>query len=109
MKSESIRIDHLNLDPANTRAHPPRNIEAIKASLARFGQQKPVVIDPDNVVIAATFPFHGVQVRQLAGLLVGDPPGGVPEPLVSQPSSRAASTAPLPVRIESSMEKRKPS
>lgn len=39
-------------DPSNLRQHSERNIEAIKSSLVRFGQQKPIVIDSKNVVHA---------------------------------------------------------
>lgn len=52
MKIEKIRVEDLSLDPANARKHPERNLEAIKASLRRFGQQKPIVIDASNVVRA---------------------------------------------------------
>jgi hypothetical protein len=37
-------------DPANVRVHPARNLEAIAASLKRFGQQIPVVVDPNGIV-----------------------------------------------------------
>jgi ParB-like chromosome segregation protein Spo0J len=47
-----IPIDQLSLDPANARTHPDRNLEAIVASLRRFGQQKPIVVDSSNVVRA---------------------------------------------------------
>ena len=49
---ESMSVDELNADPANARKHPDRNLDAIKSSLARFGQQKPIVIDANNVVRA---------------------------------------------------------
>jgi ParB-like chromosome segregation protein Spo0J len=52
MQVEQIDIAALCADPANVRVHPRRNIEAIKASLARFGQQKPIVVDANNVVRA---------------------------------------------------------
>jgi len=42
----------LSSDPANARKHNDRNIEAIIASLRRFGQQKPIVIDSTGVVRA---------------------------------------------------------
>ncbi len=45
-------IEDLVSDPANVRVHSPRNIEAIKGSLARFGQQKPIVVNSNSVVIA---------------------------------------------------------
>lgn len=40
----SVRIAELMLDPANARLHDERNLAAIEASLLRFGQRKPVVI-----------------------------------------------------------------
>jgi len=49
---EELGLDALMLDPANVRKHSPRNIETIKGSLARWGQQKPIVIDKDGVVVA---------------------------------------------------------
>ena len=49
---ERVPIDTLHLDPANARRHPDRNLAAIKASLARFGQVKPIVVDSNNVVRA---------------------------------------------------------
>lgn len=52
MEIEEIRIADLHEDPANVRRHPERNLATIKASLARFGQQKPIVIDAGNVVRA---------------------------------------------------------
>jgi ParB-like chromosome segregation protein Spo0J len=52
MKIESVPIASLVEDPANARRHPQKNLEAIKGSLARFGQQKPLVVGPGNVVIA---------------------------------------------------------
>tara|TARA_R110002020_G_scaffold302595_1_gene517946 strand:- start:9066 stop:10661 length:1596 start_codon:yes stop_codon:yes gene_type:complete len=49
---QMIDIDTLVLDPANVRTHPQRNLDAIIGSLQAFGQQKPVVVDVDNVVRA---------------------------------------------------------
>ena len=45
-------VAELSADPANVRRHSERNIEAIKASLRRFGQQKPIVVDTAGVVVA---------------------------------------------------------
>ena len=39
-------------DPANVRLHGERNLEAIQASLQRWGQQKPIVINGSNQVVA---------------------------------------------------------
>jgi hypothetical protein len=51
-KHERVRIERLTSDPKNARRHPERNIEAIMASLNKFGQQRPVVVLADNTVIA---------------------------------------------------------
>ena len=52
MAVEHVRLDDLHPDPANVRLHNARNLAAIKASLARFGQQKPIVVDGDGIVRA---------------------------------------------------------
>ncbi|HKX45970.1 MAG TPA: DNA methyltransferase [Planctomycetota bacterium] len=39
-----VRLDHLVQDPANARQHGERNLDAIKGSLARFGQAEPLVV-----------------------------------------------------------------
>ncbi len=39
-----VALDALHLDPANARAHGERNLEAIVASLERFGQAEPLVV-----------------------------------------------------------------
>jgi DNA modification methylase len=49
---ERRSIAELSNDPANARKHNDKNIEAIIASLRRFGQQKPIVIDRNNIVRA---------------------------------------------------------
>ncbi len=51
-KIEHVDITTLLHDPANVRKHGPRNLDAIKASLKRFGQVKPIVVDGDNIVRA---------------------------------------------------------
>lgn len=48
----TVQIEKLTLDPSNARKHPDVNIEAIKGSLLKFGQQKPIVITRKHVVIA---------------------------------------------------------
>jgi len=39
-----VPLADLHLDPANARSHPERNLDAIRASLARFGQAEPLVV-----------------------------------------------------------------
>ena len=52
MKTELIKIKDLSNDPSNVRKHDDRNLDAIKASLQRFGQQKPIVVDGKGIVVA---------------------------------------------------------
>ncbi len=48
----TVRINELSTDPNNARKHNKKNIDAIKGSLRKFGQQKPIVIDRSNIVVA---------------------------------------------------------
>lgn len=43
LKALLVPLKDLKLDPRNARRHSERNIEAIRQSLERFGQTKPVV------------------------------------------------------------------
>lgn len=52
LKVERVGIGSVSPDPANLRRHPEKNLAAIKASLRRFGQQKPIVVDEGGVVRA---------------------------------------------------------
>ena len=52
MNIERLPIDKLTLDPANVRRHPSRNLDQIKASLTRFGQQRPVLVNAKGIIIA---------------------------------------------------------
>ena len=52
LQIEHVQIVTLNVDAANVRHHGARNIDAIKASLKKFGQQKPIVVDASGTVIA---------------------------------------------------------
>ena len=53
LKPLAVSIDSLTPDPSNARKHDKRNIEAIKASLARFGQTKPIVLHTNGTTIIA--------------------------------------------------------
>jgi hypothetical protein len=57
-----VPIDSVTFDPESTRKHPDRNIEAIKASLERFGQQKPIVCDPEGRVIAGNGALQAAKI-----------------------------------------------
>ena len=49
----AVEVSTLVEDPANARLHPTRNMEAITASLRRFGQRKPVVVRREGMIIEA--------------------------------------------------------
>ncbi len=55
LKVERVAIASLRPDPANARRHGERNLESIKASLTRFGQQKPIVVLADGRTIVDGF------------------------------------------------------
>ncbi|HEV8455440.1 MAG TPA: ParB N-terminal domain-containing protein [Gemmatimonadales bacterium] len=44
LKVRRVPLDSLHLDPANARSHGPENMDAIVASLRRFGQAEPLVV-----------------------------------------------------------------
>lgn len=52
LRVKQMRVEELANDPANARKHDARSIESIAASLTRFGQQKPIVVDGRGVVRA---------------------------------------------------------
>jgi DNA modification methylase len=49
----AVTTDKLVLDPANARKHPEENIEAIKGSLAIYGQRKPIVVNQRTGAVEA--------------------------------------------------------
>lgn len=53
LRALAVPIAKLQHDPANVRKHSPRNLEAIKGSLARFGQRKPIVAQAGTHIVTA--------------------------------------------------------
>ncbi len=49
----ALPIDTLSPDPANARKHSQRNLDAIKASLQRWGQRAPVVVQKQGMIVRA--------------------------------------------------------
>lgn len=47
----AVPIATLNHDPANARKHGPRNMDSIRASLARFTQRTPLVVQRQGMVV----------------------------------------------------------
>jgi len=52
MNLQRVSITTIHPDPANARLHDERNLDAIKGSLARFGQQRPIVVDHAGMIRA---------------------------------------------------------
>lgn len=52
LQIETVPVESLTLDPANARKHDQRNLDAIVASLKRFGQQHPIIVNTDGIVVA---------------------------------------------------------
>ena len=52
MNIQTVQTSSLSMDPSNVRKHNERNLDTIKASLTKFGQQKPIVVDAKGVVLA---------------------------------------------------------
>jgi hypothetical protein len=53
LRALAVPIAGLVLDPANARTHPIANLEAIKGSLAVYGQRKPIVVNRRTNVVEA--------------------------------------------------------
>lgn len=51
LRIHAVPIDSVNIDPANSRRHDKRNIEVIKASLAKFGQRTPIVVQRAGMIV----------------------------------------------------------
>lgn len=49
----ALPIADLNMDAANARRHGEKNMAAIKASLAQFGQRKPIVVQRKGMIVRA--------------------------------------------------------
>jgi DNA modification methylase len=49
---ERVPLSRLKPDPKNARMHGPPNLAAIEASLAKFGQRKPIVVSRNMTVVA---------------------------------------------------------
>jgi DNA modification methylase len=53
LRSLAVPITDLNLDAANARTHGEKNLAAIRASLAQFGQRKPIVVQRAGMIVRA--------------------------------------------------------
>ena len=53
LRSLAVPIASVNPDPSNARRHPEKNLAAIVASLNRFGQRAPIVVQRQGMVVRA--------------------------------------------------------
>lgn len=67
---ERVDIDSVSLDPSNARLHNDKNLAAIKASLKRFGQQKPIVVDSGGVIFAGNGTYAAARALGWKRILV---------------------------------------
>lgn len=61
LRVKRVKLDELIPDQANARLHRERNLDSIKISLTRFGQQKPIVIDEKNVIVAGNGTYEAAK------------------------------------------------
>jgi DNA modification methylase len=61
LRIERVPLDSIRPDPANVRLHGERNLESIQGSLARFKQQKPIVVDRDGVIRAGNGTYYAAK------------------------------------------------
>lgn len=61
LKIEVVELVTLTPDPKNARGHSERNIKAIAASLKRFGQQKPIVVDDNGRIVAGNGTYQAAK------------------------------------------------
>ena len=53
LRGLAVPLADLNLDPSNARTHSERNIDTIVASLDRWGQRSPIVVQKEGMVVRA--------------------------------------------------------
>ncbi|GJM44074.1 MAG: methyltransferase [Gemmatimonadota bacterium] len=51
LKIRRVPLTQLHLDPSNARSHPEQNLESIVASLSRFGQAEPLIVQKSTARI----------------------------------------------------------
>jgi hypothetical protein len=61
MKIETKSLAELKLDPKNARKHDTLNLAAIQASLEKFGQQKPIVVNKAGHILAGNGTFQAAK------------------------------------------------
>jgi hypothetical protein len=70
---QALSIDKVHTDPANARRHPERNKATIRASLARFGAGRSIVVDKNNVVRAGNGTIEEARASGFDEILIVEP------------------------------------
>jgi DNA modification methylase len=72
-QTQAVSIDDVHVDPANIRQHPEVNRATIRASLARFGPGRSIVLDVNNVVRAGNGTLEEARQAGFDEVLVVEP------------------------------------
>lgn len=51
LRGLAVPVDTLNEDPDNANTHPEKNLDAIEASLSEFGQDQPLVVQKEGMIV----------------------------------------------------------
>lgn len=76
LRALALPIESFVVDPQNARKHDERNLQAIEASLRRFGQRLPIVVQRNGMIVRAGNGRLAAALRlgwtHLAAVLVDD-------------------------------------
>jgi ParB-like chromosome segregation protein Spo0J len=76
LQIETVKIETLAFDPTNARKHDAKNLDAIAGSLKLFGQRKPIVVTPDNVVVAGNGTLEAAKSLGWTEIVIARTPRG---------------------------------
>jgi 16S rRNA G966 N2-methylase RsmD len=76
LRIETVEIASLTFDPSNARKHDGKNLEAIAGSLKLFGQRKPIVVTPDNIVVAGNGTLEAAKTLGWSEIVIARTPIG---------------------------------
>jgi site-specific DNA-methyltransferase (adenine-specific) len=76
LRIENVSIDSLTFDPTNARLHDSKNLDAIVGSLKLFGQRKPIVVTPDNIVVAGNGTLEAAKTLGWTEIAIARTPAG---------------------------------
>ena len=82
MKVATVAISSLTPDSRNARTHDGRNIDAIAASLDKFGQRKPIVVTANKMVIAGNGTLKAARKLGWTEIVVAQAPEDWDEPTI---------------------------